>query len=280
MISALGGIKPTRGWIGDVVVSGAVAKSKGLSKSFGAWTANIQGETLKIGKRQSIATMTTSAGVARSTPPETGPWAESASSASGLSALMVYYMQVSEPLNTLMEAHYVRLPEHWAVESWNEQPTLVQRMLTVARGAHYRQFGSAQQREDAGFGKLSRAIQGAVYYTNLQDYSWTREESDKVTAMILAKTEGKAKYTITAGVDGAAAACAWVDKPIANVADPKRLIVLTGAAMLDQPNSISIMNVKLQAQWVAGSTFWRFILCLINLTDFIFNIFNVTEQEK
>jgi hypothetical protein len=122
-------------------------------------------------------------------------------------------------------------------------------MLTLARGARYRQPEIARQPEFSGINKASRAIQGAVYYTNLQDYSWTNVGSNEVATSVRVNTNGRAKYTIVAGVEGGAAVCAWVDKPLANVADPERLIVLTGAAMLDQPfNIMTEANEQVRAR--------------------------------
>jgi hypothetical protein len=108
-------------------------------------------------------------------------------------------------------------------------------MLAVAQVARYRQPVFARQPEVAGIARATRAIQGAVYYTDSQFPFSTSEESDKVTAMVAMSTKGRGKYTITSGVEGAAVLCASIDKPSWNVADPKRLIVLTGAPMLDQP---------------------------------------------
>lgn len=90
MVSALGGIKPTRGWIGDVVVSGTAIKSKGLSKA-----PEMQPFTLTLERRTAPLTMPT--GGVGLTP--------------GLYCCpMVYYMQVSQrpdPLLFLSELRYV-----------------------------------------------------------------------------------------------------------------------------------------------------------------------------
>jgi hypothetical protein len=90
MVSALGGIKPTRGWIGDVVVSGTAIKSKGFSKA-----PEMPPVTLTLARRTAPLTMPT--GGVGLTP---GP----------LCCPMVYYMQVSQrpdPLLCLPEFHYV-----------------------------------------------------------------------------------------------------------------------------------------------------------------------------
>jgi hypothetical protein len=111
-------------------------------------------------------------------------------------------------------------------------------MLTIARGARYHPVfvgNSSDLGVTPRIARATRAIQGAVYYTDSQVPYWTSEESDKVTAIVAMSTKGRAKYAIASGVEGAAALCAWVDKPLANVADPKRVILLTGAAMMDQP---------------------------------------------
>jgi hypothetical protein len=96
MVSALGAIKPTgtttrlRGgnWYGDVVVSGTGLKAPGLSKDKVVEYSGI------IEKRQSIATMTTSADIASATNDFRPP--------------MVYYMQVSGRLDPMLSGSYAR----------------------------------------------------------------------------------------------------------------------------------------------------------------------------